>query len=225
MFCIPFDEAPYERELVSDITLRFKNGAGLRIGAQVDYCIVECIDNQDEIAEISFAELRQALFNWEDLHHDETTGFEAESHTLFFGKTGAKHTDEPYMTLSSSGNDSTSLNISVDDFLLIDWCTTHITGASFDEYGEYHFATNDWQRILQEAHRLLSYDNFDALFDDMITWEIAYSNGSNYMLSQPNMLGAGFWKEREKYRSQFRDLCKWSKLVLADDDTMDIYGF
>lgn len=225
MYFVEFDEPPYERELVSYITLRFENGIGLRIGADIDYCIVECVDYRDEIIGISFSELRRALFNWEDLHNDEITGFEAQSPTLFFGKVGAKHTDEPYVKLSPSGNHESFINISVDDLLLFDWCITHITGEYFDKYGDYRFSASDWQNILKDAQRLLSFDTFDALFDDAVSWKIFSDGSSNFMLSQLNTRGAMFWEEREKYRIQLSDVCEWTRLVLSDGDVMNIFGF
>ncbi len=225
MFGTPFDEAPYVRELVSDITLRLENGMGLRIGAQADYCVVECVDDRNEIDEISFSELRQALFNWEDLHHDEATGFEAESHTLFFGKKGRNRTETPYMKIVSTGNTNSILYISAEDCLLLGWCITHAKGEYFDEYYDYHFTSVEWKYILDEAHRLLSFETFDELFDETVGWSILNCDDENGMLNYMNSCGAEFWREREKYRTQFRDLWKWSKLVLADGNTMDIYGF
>ncbi|MDO4515068.1 MAG: hypothetical protein Q4B72_13680, partial [Lachnospiraceae bacterium] len=139
MFFCTFDEPPYQRVLVSNVTLRLENGVGLQISPNIDYCAVACVDASNECVKISFSELKDALFNWDDLHNDETTGFEAESHMLFFGKKGAKHTEVPYMTLSSSGRDIACLNISVEDFLILDWCISLSTGDWFDEYGEYHF--------------------------------------------------------------------------------------
>jgi hypothetical protein len=222
MLCEAFTEFPYQRELVSNITLRFENGIGLRVGACFDYCKVKCVDPAGEYMEISFSDLKQALFNWEDLHDDEVTGFQAESATLFFGKIGA---DPPYMTLSSDGNRESKLGISVNDFLLLNWCITHAVNDWFDEYGEYHFSHKDWFQILDEAVRLLSFENFDALFDNLVGWNILYDSGDNGMLSNLNYFGAVFWNEREKYRTQINDLREWSSLVLNADDTMDIYGF
>lgn len=37
--------------------------------------------------------------------------------------------------------------------------------------------------------------------------------------------GASFWKERDKYRTQIKDIREWSDLVLGPNDMMDIYGF
>ena len=86
MFFCAFDEPPYQRELVSNVTLRLGNGLGLQISPDIDYCEVACVDASNEWVKISFSELKDALFNWDDLHNDEITGFEAESHMLFFGR-------------------------------------------------------------------------------------------------------------------------------------------
>ena len=53
---------------------------GLQISPDIDYCEVACVDVSNEWVKISFSGLKDALFNWEDLHADEVTGFEAESH-------------------------------------------------------------------------------------------------------------------------------------------------
>ena len=82
MFCDPFDEPPYQRELVSNIILRLENGLGLQISPDIDYCEVSCVDVDGDLAKIYFSELRESLFNWEDLHSDEVTGFEAEVQIL-----------------------------------------------------------------------------------------------------------------------------------------------
>ncbi|MCD8372849.1 MAG: hypothetical protein LUD27_06080 [Clostridia bacterium] len=66
MYSDKFEEPPYERELVSDITLRFENDLGLRIGPWIDFCYVECIDKNNDITKIKFVELKQALCNPEN---------------------------------------------------------------------------------------------------------------------------------------------------------------
>ena len=79
MFRRAFDEPPYQREFVSHITLRLENGMGLQIAPDLDYCEVSCVDASGEMTKMRFSELKEALFNWEDLHNDEVTGFEAKS--------------------------------------------------------------------------------------------------------------------------------------------------
>lgn len=221
MFGDTFDEPPYQRELVSNVTLRLENGMGLQIRSDIDYCVVSCVDTDGEWAKICFSELKDALFNWEDLHNDEATGFEAESHMLFFGRKGAKHIEEPYMTLSSSGKDNSCLYISVTDFLMLDWCISLTIGSWFDEYGEYHFSHKEWYGLLDEANRLLFIENFDTLFDELIERQ----GKGNCMMCKLNSRGAAFWKDRDRYRIQIKDIRGWSDLVLEPNDTMDIYGF
>ncbi len=221
LFFAPFDEPPYQREIVFNVTLRLENGLGLQISPDIDYCEVACVDTGNEWVKMNFSELKNALFNWEDIHADEITGFEAESHMLFFGRKGAAHTDTPYMTLSSTGNKDSCLYISVMDFLMIDWCISLTLGTWFDEYGEYHFSHKAWHDLLHEADRMLSFDDFDALFDELIERQ---GNG-NCMISKINSRGASFWKKRNVYRKQIKDIRQWSDLVLQPNDTMDIYGF
>lgn len=225
MFHEPFDGDHTKRELVSDIVLRLENGFGLRIGGRIDFCEVDCIDNGNNIVDIPFGKLKPALFNWEDLHFDETVGFKAESPTLFFGKKGADHTCDPFMTLSSTGNKATSLHISVDDFLLLSWCLTYITGDCFDEYGEYRFTREQWNEILCEAEKILAFESFDDLFDYTVDWKINYCPGNNCMLVNMNCSGADYWEHRDKYRKQIKDIREWSELVLNSGDMMDVYGF
>lgn len=221
MFREPFDSPPYQRELVSDITLRLENGVGLRIGAYIDYCEIECIDANSEDTKISFSELKQALFNWEDLHNDEATGFEAESWTLFFDRKGVEHTETSYMTLSSSGNKKSYLHISVSDFLIMDWCISLFIKDWFDKYGKYHFDPTEWSRILDDAERLLSMESFDTLFDELVRRQ----GNETYMMQKLNAQGAKLWKDKSLYQIQIRDLRKWSELVLGPNDKMNIYRY
>lgn len=221
MFFCAFDEPPYQRELVSNVTLRLGNGLGLQISPDIDYCEVACVDASNEWVKISFSELKDALFNWDDLHNDEVTGFEAESHMLFFGRKGAEHTETPYMTLSSSGKDNSCIHVYVEDFLILDWSISLAIGGRFDEYGEYHFSHKEWNDLLDEAWRILATDSFDELFDELIDRQ----GKGNYMMWKLNSRGVSFWKERDKYRTQIKDIREWSNLVLGPNDTMDIYGF
>lgn len=220
MFREAFDKPPYRRELISDITLRLENGVSLQIGACIDYCVVACVDANNAPVKISFSELKRALFNWEDLHNDEATGFESESWTLFFGRKGAEHTENPYITLSSSGNKESYLHISVSDFLIMDWCISLFIEDWFDKYGEYHFNCTQWHELLDEASRLLSIKSFDTLFDELVERQ----GKGNDMINKLNIYGVSFWKDRKMYQTQIEDLRKWSALVLGSNDTMDIYG-
>ena len=61
----------------------------------------------------------------------------------------------------------------------------------------------------------------DELFDELIDRQ----GKGNYMMWKLNSRGASFWKERNKYRTQIKDIREWSDLVLGPNDMMDIYGF
>lgn len=104
---------------------------------------------------------------------------------------------------------------------MLDWCISLAIGNWFDEYGEYHFSYKEWQDLLDEADRLLSVESFDTLFDEFIERQ----GNDNYMMWKLNSRGASFWKERDKYRTQIKDIREWSDLVLGSNNTMNIYGF
>ncbi|MDO4515067.1 MAG: hypothetical protein Q4B72_13675, partial [Lachnospiraceae bacterium] len=79
----------------------------------------------------------------------------------------------------------------------------------------------EWYDLLDEAWWILSADEFDTLFDELIVRQ----GNDNYMMWKLNSCGVSFWKERNQYRTQIKDIREWSDLVLGPNDTMDIYGF
>ena len=210
------DDTDSKNEFVSRIILWLENDIGLCIHPVFDYCRVSCINKNNEDVLIPFKELKDALFNYEDLHTDDTLDFEG-SHTLYFGEKGAEHTETPYMSIMPSKRD-TALHISVDDFDLFRWSMTIVLKEDFDEYGDYSLSYNKWNEILIEAKKILDFKSFDDLFDYIIA---QVDNGLWYMNNQ----GADFWKNKEKYKTQFSDVSKWSELVLNKDDILNIYGF
>ena len=224
MYRNPFDEEPYEREFVSNVVLRFDDGTGLSIGGWIDFTLVQHIGQDNTETSITWEQLQPALFNWEDLHNDPITRYEATSPSIFFGRKGADHTETPFMSLSSSNSDS-ALHIAVDDFDLLDWCFAKESNAIFDEYGDYHFSYQQWHNILSEAEKILNIPTFDELFDYLVSWGIPNYIGNNHMLNLMNYRGAAYWKKRDFFRMQLRDLTNWSSLVLGTNDTMNIYGF
>lgn len=219
-----FDGEPFEREFVGNIVLRFEDGSGLSIGGWSDYTLVQHIDSNNTETAITWDELQPGLFNWEDLHHDSVTGYEAESPSLFFGSKGAAHAKAPFMSLSTESSESV-LHIPVDQFSLLGWCFAKITNVPFDEYGEYHFTYEQWHNILSEANYILVIPTFDELFDYVVGWNIHNYQGRNYMLMLINCLGAAYWKERNRYRTQLEDITNWTSFVMRPNDKMNICGF
>lgn len=217
MFDCPFDDLGTKREMVSRIVLWLEGDLGLSIRGWLDYCEVACVDRNNHSLPITFEELKPALFNWEDIHVDHVVGFEANSSSFHFGKIGAEHTETPYMSLIPSGTD-TALHIAVDDFDLFAWSMTNVLGEQFDEYDNYELSHSQWSNILNEAHKIVGFNTFDELFDYMIATSEC---GLRYM----NHAGAEFWKQKDRYLSQYADMKKWSALTMKPDGKMNIYGF
>ena len=217
MYHRPFDNQGTKREMVSRIVLWLEGDIGLSISGWVDYCEVECIDRNNNLLQITFGELKSALFNWEDLHIDNVVGFEADSYSFNFGAIGAEHTETPYITFVPSST-ATTLHIAVDDFNLFAWSITNALGKGFDEYSNYDLSYSRWMDILKEAFKILSFTTFDDLFDYMIS-------KSEYGLRYMNCSGAEFWKNKDRYLTQYQDMKKWSELTLKADGKMNIYGF
>lgn len=217
MFHCPFDDSGTKHELVSRIVLWLEGDIGLSISGWIDYCEVACIDRNNNTLPITFEELKPALFNWEDIHIDNVVGFEADSNSFHFGEIGAEHTETPYMTLVPDGTD-TALHIAVDDFDLFAWSLTNVLGEQFDEYDNYELSYSQWSDILNEAHKIVTFNTFDELFDYMIATSEC---GLRYM----NHAGTEFWKQKDRYLSQYADMKKWSALTMMSDSKMNIYGF
>lgn len=205
-----------EKGFVSRIVLWLENDIGLCIHPVFDYCRVSCINRSNEDVLIPFKDLKDALFNSEDLHTDDTFGYEG-SNTLYFGKKGAEHTETPYMSLVPTEK-NTSLHISVDDFDLFAWSMTIVLKEDFDEYGDYSITYEKWNEILSEGKKILNFKAFDDLFDYIVA---QFDNGLWHM----NNRGAEFWKNKEKYETQLSDVAKWSELALSKNDVLNIYGF
>ena len=221
----PFEDGSPEKELVSSIILRLENGDGLCISGQFDFTDISYVDKDNKTLRLSFAEIKEGLCNWEDIHDDEGIGFKGKSATFFFGKKGSKYCPDPFMTLSTESSES-RLHIYVDDFILFAWSMGDLY-EWFDEYGEFNYTYNQWQRLLSEAEKLLSFTTFDELFSYRtgINKPNPDDQRGNYFLSELNISGARFWKNRNVYRTQLEEIREWTSIVMKPNDTMSICGF
>ena len=128
------------------------------------------------------------------------------------------------------GEDKTALRISYDeDFLLLDWSITCINRDFFDEYGEYELPFQQWSEVLNIAEKIISFTNFDDLFDYLVGLDIVYTSWhggeKNLFLDRLNAEGVNFWNNRKKYLTQLKDIRTWSELVLSENETMMVYGY
>lgn len=214
-----------ERELISSIILRLEDGTGILIEGWLDFCHVSCVNSANETMLIPFEDLKKGLFNWEDIHVDSVSGFESHGGTMFFGRCGADHCKETYMTLCPSNSDS-RLHISVEDFTLYAWSIGNLF-EWFDEYGDYEYSYLQWASILEEAEKILSFTTFDALFDYRTSLKVRSEDKfrGNYFLNEMNCQGRSFWTRRETFRKQLKEMQEWTAMVLGENDSISIYGF
>lgn len=229
MYHSAFDNTGTKRELVSAVIMRLDNGCGLCIEGRNDFCRVKYLDEYGNVGMLEFKELKSALFNREDLHTDALSKYEADSETFYFGKLGAEHIESPFVTLVP-GKKNTCLNIAVSDFTLFGWSITHCQKECFDEYGQYEFTKAQWNDILAEAEKLVSFESFDALFEyvtsiKIYSYKIVGSGRFSVTLNNINCCGADFWKHLDLHKTQLKDMKAWTDLALSDSDLMTVRGF
>lgn len=211
-------------EIVSEIILWLTNNTGISILPWLDYCEVHCIDRNKSPVKIKVSELKNALFNWEDIHDDEVINFQSQSSTFYFGEKGRERIDSPYYTVIPE-NEKSRLRIEEDDFSLFTWAISMVNGKSVQIYDDIpDFDYERWYCVLAEAEKIVSFKTFDELFDYLITLKNEMS-GDSELLHYINYYGAEFWDHLEKYRIQLEDMKEWTKLVLGKDEKMSVLGF
>lgn len=215
-----------DEKYIDRVELKFENGGGLCLYSECfDYCGVISFTADKKVSKIPFSKLKKGLFNWEDIMIDEVTGFEANTRTFYFGEKGREHIDTPYLTISPSDTD-TEMYIYQFDFFLFELSIVWMKCDWFSEYEDYQFSFSQWNELLNIAERILNYNSFDDLFDDMAGLNIFNHNGKvNIPLSMLNNRGVEFWENKSRYQTQLSDMREWTKLVLKEDDTMTIYGW
>ena len=83
-------EAGTEDDSVNAILLRLDNRNTLEIRGFYDYLEVHLLDSAGKPRHASIESLRKGFFNYQDLHFDRRTGFEAKDGALFFGGKGIR---------------------------------------------------------------------------------------------------------------------------------------
>ena len=160
---------------------------------------------------------------------DASTGFDAESPSLFFGENSLDYVEDPYITLRPDNREIALYIAYEEDFLLFDWTITCFKRESFDEYGSYKFSFQQWKEIIEIAERIVSFTSFDDLFDYLLGVGSTNSKRSgekkNMFLWRLNYMGEYFWNNRKKYIIQLKDMKAWSELALSADGTMGVYGY
>lgn len=90
-------------DTVDAILLRLDNGLVLEIRGFYDYLDVDLLARDGKPKVASILSLRQGFFNYEDLHFDPATGFEAKDATLWFGWKGERMLGNYAIVLTPTG--------------------------------------------------------------------------------------------------------------------------
>lgn len=99
--------------------------------------------DQENCVETCVEEPEPVLFDYENLHVDQYSGYAADSCDFLFGKEGGRYVSKPCITLSPSGKAS-RLYIYYYDFMLFDWSISIFSKSKFDEYEDYEFTHKQW---------------------------------------------------------------------------------
>lgn len=212
-----------EREYISEIVLWLSGGYGISIRGWETYCEVYCIDRNYRPISIKVRKLRDALFNWENLHEDKVTGFYASTNTLYFNDKGGQVVDNPHISFRPEGSKSV-LYVCEDDCAGLEWALSMVLGEQYDIYGDDIRLTHEmWNRFLEEAEMLLTFENYEEMCDYLMMLKNKHC-GYPELEYYVNNCGMTFWKNREQHRAQVRDLRVWSALVLQPGADMVVAG-
>ena len=225
MFSTYFDEDHTELELVSSIALRFYDDTCLKIGPHIDFCDVDACDSEDQTEVFTFGELKPGLFNWEDMHIDQVTGYVSDTGHLFFNELGREHVGGPFNIITDE-NRKFRVCINYEDFLPVDWAISSFQKKPYDVYDDNFFTQEQWNSILTEAERILQFETFDELFDDLTSRNITHERtGVNALMYDLNNYGAKAWKKVSILRNIVKDIREWTNLVFKETGTIKVYGY
>ena len=210
-------------EIVNGLIIWLSNGMGLLIESECfDYCSVVLVDKNRKTVKMEFKELKQALFNWEDLHDDEKTGFSSECHTIFFGKKGLDHVGQPVASVCDENWDHVLMMNSEEGFHLFAWAISIVMGKQYDEYDDYEFTWKQWNLILDEADKIAAFDTFDELYDYFVK---AKEDGRCDLMYYVNNCSVDYWKEKELHKKEASDMREWCNLALGESDKVYLKGY
>ncbi|MBQ9344609.1 MAG: hypothetical protein IJT88_05285 [Kiritimatiellae bacterium] len=99
-----------DNEGVEAILLRLDDGKTLEIQGWFDFLEVALLGRDGKPLVESFDTLRHGFFNYEDLHCDRRTGFEAKESTLWFGQKGRTKLGKFAMILTLLGSNGNMRN-------------------------------------------------------------------------------------------------------------------
>lgn len=212
-----------EREIVSAVILWLEGDIGICITPQVDYCLVYVINKKKEIVKLPFSQLKAALCNWEDIHDDEDINFHSNCRSFWFGEQGRYMVGNPYNTIMPVSREH-SLRINEDDSALLDFAVSAVIGEQHDIYEDYEFSYEEWNQVLDECDKIMSFSTFDEVFDYLVGLRDKTS-GICDLLYYLNNCGEEFWDRKTLHYNEAKDIRRWTELVRKPGEKMLIIGF
>lgn len=219
----PFDDKNTERELFKDLTLVLDNGTRLIVCGWYDFVHVYCCDKDNVEMSISFKDLKEALYNWEDIHEDEEKGFRANSVCIYLGEKGFKVVDNP--TFSIGVNDEEAmLAISSDDMVEIILAYETVKFEYLDEYEDKELSYEDWVKVLHRAKELMEMETFDEMYSFVLEC-IGKKKIRENAVFLMNQYCEKIWDHKNKYLYLAEDLERWTDRFVKETDKVMLYGY
>lgn len=210
-------------EIVNELIIWLSNGFGLLITTvSHDYCDVYLVDKEKELVEMAFKELKKALFNWEDLHVDEVTGFFSECSSFYFGSKGREHVGTPIVSICDESREHQLRMNSDDDFHLFAWAISVVLGTQYDQYDDYELSWKQWNAVLDEADKIANFSSFDELYDYFLKLK---ADGGCDLMYYVDHCAVDYWKHKELHKREASDMRKWCDLALGTSDKIFLIGF
>ena len=219
----PFDDKNTERELFKDLIIVFDNGSRLVICGWIDYLHVYCCSEDNKAMTISFKELKEVLYNWEDVHEDEKNGFCANSMCIYLGEKGFKLVDNPNFTIGVN-DEEVMLAISSDDMVEIMLAYETVKFEYLDEYEDTELSYEEWIKVLKRAKELMEMETFDEMFSYVLEC-IGKNKIKESALYLINNCCEEIWDHKNKYLYLAEDLERWTTKFVKQTDKVMLYGY
>ena len=215
-------EGGTEDDSVESVLLRLDNRNTLEIRGFYDYLEVYLLDSAGKPKHASIESLRKGFFNYQDLHFDRRTGFEAKDGALFFGGKGIRRVGpfpvavSPVAKIGTVPCDATAYADRRDALALVLALSTE-TPTMFSNRDPVALSADQWQETLKRAIALVDSPRLDRndsplarLFfetpppSDPHPWEKATDEDR-------------MKRKRERCRILLSELIRWSRKAVPVD--------
>lgn len=146
---------------VKAVLLRLDNGTTIEISGFYDYLDVWLQDRRGQPRLASIESLRHGFFNYEDLHFDRGTGFEAKDGTLWFGWKGRRKLGKHALVLTPTGRPArprpiTSALVHLHDAIgvVLGLCAKRADAMAAN--GPMELSAAEWFAVLETGREMLS---------------------------------------------------------------------